>query len=101
MSQSATESSPRWSVEASRGGGPVVHLGLRGFVPLSQLASVGNLGAIERAAIPDALRDYVGKRLPLKVIEADQRRDRLILSERAAAQQLRRRRKGRGIVAAR
>src|SRR6266550_5092971 len=66
---------------------------LRGFVPLSQLASVGSLTAAERGAVPDALRAYVGKRLPLKVIEADQRRDRLILSEKAAAQQLRRRRK--------
>jgi small subunit ribosomal protein S1 len=54
---------------------------------------VGNLGATERTAVPDALRAYVGKQLPLKVIEADQRRDRLILSEKAAAQQLRRRRK--------
>jgi len=79
-------------VEANRGG-LVVDLGLRGFVPLSQLASVGNIAATERTAVPDALRDYVGKRLPLKVIEADQRRDRLILSEKAAAQQLRRRRK--------
>jgi len=79
-------------VEANRGG-LVVDVGLRGFVPLSQLASVGNLGANERSAVPDALRDYVGKRLPLKVIEADQRRDRLILSEKAAAQQQRRRRK--------
>jgi small subunit ribosomal protein S1 len=79
-------------VEANRGG-LVVDLGLRGFVPLSHLASVGNLAATERTAVPDALRDYVGKRLPLKVIEADQRRDRLILSEKAAAQQLRRRRK--------
>jgi small subunit ribosomal protein S1 len=79
-------------VEANRGG-LVVDLGLRGFVPLSQLASVGNLGGTERTAVPDALRDYVGKRLPLKVIEADQRRDRLILSEKAAAQLLRRRRK--------
>ena len=79
-------------VEANRGG-LVVDLGLRGFVPLSQLASVGNLGGSDRAAVPDALRDYVGKRLPLKVIEADQRRDRLILSEKAAAQQLRRHRK--------
>jgi small subunit ribosomal protein S1 len=79
-------------VEANRGG-LVVDVGLRGFVPLSQLASVGNLGEAERTAIPDALRDYVGKRLPLKVIEADQGRDRLILSEKAAAQQLRRRRK--------
>jgi small subunit ribosomal protein S1 len=79
-------------VEANRGG-LVVDVGLRGFVPLSQLASVGNLPANERTAVPDALRDYVGKRLPLKVIEADQRRDRLILSEKAAAQQLRRQRK--------
>ena len=79
-------------VEANRGG-LVVDVGLRGFVPLSQLASVGNLAANERAAIPEALRDYVGKRLPLKVVEADPRRDRLILSEKAATQQLRRRRK--------
>jgi small subunit ribosomal protein S1 len=79
-------------VEANRGG-LVIDLGLRGFVPLSQIVAVGNLGGSERTAVPDALRDYVGKRLPLKVIEADQRRDRLILSEKAAAQQLRRRRK--------
>jgi small subunit ribosomal protein S1 len=79
-------------VEANRGG-LVIDLGLRGFVPLSQIVAVGNLGGTERTAVPDALRDYVGKRLPLKVIEADPRRDRLILSEKAAAQQLRRRRK--------
>jgi small subunit ribosomal protein S1 len=81
-------------VEANRGG-LVVDVGLRGFVPLSQLSSVGNLAASseERAAVPDAIRAYVGKRLPLKVIEADPRRDRLILSEKAAAQATRRRRK--------
>ena len=79
-------------VEANRGG-LVVDIGLRGFVPLSQLAGVGSLGMGERTAVPDALREYVGKRLPLKVIEADQRRDRLILSAKAAAQQLRRQRK--------
>src|SRR5438270_11774335 len=79
-------------VEANRGG-LFVDVGLRGFVPLSQLAAVGSLNASERGAVPDSLLAYVGKRLPLKVIEADQRRDRLILSEKAAAQQLRRRRK--------
>jgi small subunit ribosomal protein S1 len=81
-------------VEANRGG-LVVDVGLRGFVPLSQLGSVGNLpaSAEERAGVPEAIRAYVGKRLPLKVIEADQRRDRLILSEKAAAQAVRRRRK--------
>ena len=79
-------------VEANRGG-LVVDVGLRGFVPLSQLASVGSITATERGSVPEALRAYVGKRLPLKIIEADPRRDRLILSEKAAAQQLRRRRK--------
>ena len=79
-------------IDANRGG-LVVDVGLRGFVPLSQLGSIGDLGQVERTAVPDALRDYVGKRLPLKVIEADQRRDRLILSEKAASQELRRRRK--------
>jgi len=38
-------------VEANRGG-LVVDLGLRGFVPLSQLASLGNLGANERRSVP-------------------------------------------------
>src|SRR3989442_15514193 len=61
-------------VEANRGG-LVVDVGLRGFVPLSQLASGGNLGANERTAVPDALRDYVGKRLPLKGRGADRRPD--------------------------
>jgi small subunit ribosomal protein S1 len=81
-------------LEANRGG-LVVDVGLRGFVPLSQLASVGNLGSAggRGAEAPDALRALVGKRLPLKVIEADQRRDRLILSEKAAAQEVRKRRK--------
>jgi small subunit ribosomal protein S1 len=82
-------------VEANRGG-LVVDVGIRGFVPLSQLASVGGLRPPAPGlanAIPDALRAFVGKRLPLKVIEADQRRDRLILSEKAAAQEVRRRRK--------
>jgi len=42
--------------------------------------------ARDQSAVPEALRAYVGKRLPLKVIEADPRRDRLILSEKAASQ---------------
>jgi ribosomal protein S1 len=70
-------------VEANRGGLDV-DIGLRGFVPVSQLTSVGGLAATERGAVPDALQADVGKRLPLKVIEADQRRDGLILSEKAA-----------------
>ena len=82
-------------VEANRGG-VVVDVGVRGFVPLSQLAS---LGALERptegAAAPESVRALVGKGLTLKVIEVDERRDRLILSEKAALQEQRRQRKAR------
>jgi small subunit ribosomal protein S1 len=83
-------------VEANRGG-VVVDLGVRGFVPLSQLAS---LGALERpdsgeGGVPGAVRALVGKDLTLKVIEVDQKRNRLILSEKAATQELRRQRKAR------
>ena len=38
-------------VDANRGG-VVVDLGLRGFVPLEQLAAVGNLGRTARTAVP-------------------------------------------------
>ena len=82
-------------VEANRGG-VVVDVGLRGFVPLSQLTS---LGALERPtegdAAPEAVRALVGKDLSLKVIEVDQKRNRLILSEKAATQEIRRQRKAR------
>jgi small subunit ribosomal protein S1 len=79
-------------VEADRGG-LVVDLGLRGFVPYR---SSPQWATSARASAPRSRRRFattVGKRLPFKVIEADQRRDRLILSEKAATQQLRRRRK--------
>lgn len=82
-------------VEANRGG-VVVDVGVRGFVPLSQLAS---LRALDRPAegdqVPDAVRSLVGKDLTLKVIEVDQKRNRLILSEKAATQELRRQKKAR------
>src|SRR5438874_419823 len=82
-------------VEANRGG-VVVDVGVRGFVPLSQLAS---LGALERpgeaTVVPEPVRALIGKDLTLKVIEVDERRNRLILSEKAATQELRRQRKAR------
>lgn len=82
-------------VEANRGG-VVVDLGVRGFVPLSQLASLGALDRpTEGQGVPEAVRALVGKDLTLKVIEVDQKRNRLILSEKAATQELRRQRKAR------
>lgn len=84
-------------VDANRGG-VVVDVGLRGFVPLSQLGSVGAIDTSE-GGVPEAVRALVGKRLVLRVLEADPKRDRLILSEKAATQQLRRERKARGSTA--
>ena len=82
-------------VEANRGG-VVVDVGVRGFVPLSQLASLGPLDrAVESEGVPQAVRALVGRDLTLKVIEVDPRRNRLILSEKAATQELRRQRKAR------
>jgi len=82
-------------VEANRGG-VVVDVGVRGFVPLSQLASLGALEHPDRSeGVPGAVRALVGKDMTLKVIEVDQKRNRLILSEKAATQELRRQRKAR------
>jgi len=82
-------------VEANRGG-VVVDLGVRGFVPLSQLASLGALDRpTEGQGVPQAVRALVGTDLSLKVIEVDPKRNRLILSEKAATQELRRQRKAR------
>src|SRR5207249_4446079 len=81
-------------IDANRGG-VVVDVGMRGFVPLSQLGSVGAIDTSE-ASVPEPVRALVGKRLRLRVLEADAKRDRLILSEKAATQQLRRERKAQG-----
>jgi small subunit ribosomal protein S1 len=83
-------------VEANRGG-VVVDVGLRGFVPLSQLVSVGAIDTREHG-VPESVKALVGKELQVRVLEADPMRDRLILSEKAAAQQLRRERKARGMT---
>ena len=81
-------------IDANRGG-VVVDVGMRGFVPLSQLGSIGAIDTTE-AGVPGPVRALVGKRLRVRVLEADPKRDRLILSEKAATQQLRRERKAEG-----
>ena len=67
-------------------GGVIVHIGkVRGFVPGSQLAA--SRMADQSAASQgndDRWLSLVGKTLQIKVIEVDQKRNRLILSERAA-----------------
>lgn len=68
-------------------GGLLVNLdGVRGFVPSSQVSSVSRGPEVQKQA--DMAR-LVGQTLPLKVIEINRPRNRLILSERQAIQEVR------------
>ena len=65
-------------------GGLLVNLeGVRGFVPSSQ---VSGLAAGTEAAKQSEMTRLVNSKLPLKIIEINRNRNRLILSERLAAQ---------------
>ena len=72
-------------------GGVVVDLGLRGFVPISQLTSLRREGerTENRDQLVQRLADLVGSKIHVKVVEVDRRRNRLILSERLADRALR------------
>ncbi|MPZ14774.1 MAG: S1 RNA-binding domain-containing protein [Chloroflexi bacterium] len=75
-------------VDFNRGGLIVNVDGLRGFVPLSQIVDLRQPTAGEETI--EARLEYMkGRRVSLKVIEVNRRRNRLILSERAAQQERR------------
>lgn len=79
-------------VAAANRGGLVVPFGkLRGFVPVSQLAEAPR--GVEDAERIRALERRVGRSLPLRVIEVDPQRRRLVLSERKAVRAWRQERK--------
>lgn len=64
-------------------GGLLVQFGnLQGFIPRSHIVNLG--GRTESGTPQERLRQMVGHELPLKIIEVDRRKRRLILSERAA-----------------
>ncbi|MEI7644370.1 MAG: S1 RNA-binding domain-containing protein [Chloroflexales bacterium] len=66
---------------------------IRGFVPASQVAQLhGRTAAEERQ---QALQKMVNQEIPLKVIEVDRERNRLVLSERSATQEWRKAQKQR------
>ena len=66
---------------------------IRGFVPASQVAQLhGRTAAEERQ---QALQRMVSQTIPLKVIEVDRDRNRLVLSERSATQEWRKAQKQR------
>ena len=67
-------------------GGLLVNVeGVNAFVPLSQVVGVNP----DRADDVGGLNEYIGRTLRLKVIEMNRRRNRVILSERAALQEWR------------
>jgi small subunit ribosomal protein S1 len=91
--QDLLESEKVWQAKVTgynRGGLLVKFRNIRGFIPASHLweLKTRHLSAIERKA---KLKAYVGQELPLKAIEVDRGKERLILSERLARRQLRRR----------
>ncbi|MBC7255326.1 MAG: S1 RNA-binding domain-containing protein [Chloroflexi bacterium] len=83
-------------VSGANRGGLIVHVGrVRGFVPASQVASVRLSRNADDAEREKALGELVGRTIPVKVIELDRRRNRLILSERAALRERRQKQKER------
>jgi small subunit ribosomal protein S1 len=75
-------------VEGVNRGGVLARFGrLQGFIPNSHLTVLPRGGSREQQR--DAKQDLVGQTLTTTVIEVDSRRQRLILSERAAASQRR------------
>lgn len=64
-------------------GGLVVDVGVRGFVPASQ---------VERGYVQD-LSKYVGTKLRLKVLEVDRSRNRVVLSQRVVLEEERERKR--------
>lgn len=69
-------------------GGVLVNLGqLRGFIPNSQIGRSRNIS--NQDSRQKELQVLVGKTIKVKVIEVDQERNRLILSEQAARKEIR------------
>ena len=75
-------------VTGSNKGGLLVNVeGVNAFVPLSQIVAGPDRSSPE--ATQKALSEWVGKSINVKVIELNRRRNRAILSERAAVQEKR------------
>ena len=78
-------------VDGYNKGGLLVNLrGVRGFVPASQVVGIP---PSNQPDYQDSLAQIVGRTVPLKVVEIDRRRNRLILSQRQALQDYRESRK--------
>jgi len=81
-------------VEGYNRGGLLVPFGrLQGFVPMSHIAELPR--GLSREEKKERLAELVGEKLPLKVIEVNRRRRRLVLSNRAAVRAWRRKQRER------
>jgi small subunit ribosomal protein S1 len=81
-------------VDFNKGGLIVDVRGIRGFVPVSQVLDLRNVTRQEgEGEVSSTLAAMTGRKLPLKIIEINRSRNRLILSERAAVQERRTQRK--------
>ncbi len=81
-------------VTGTNRGGLIVHVGqVRGFVPASQVSSVRRQGGEADEVYQRRMGALVGSALKFKVLELDRKRNRLILSERAAEREWRREKK--------
>lgn len=75
-------------------GGLIVNVeGVRGFVPISQVVGLRQDQNLNETELENKLASMKGQRIPLKILEINRRRNRLILSERAAVQERRASRK--------
>lgn len=98
IAQAASESGSIFAVkvlEVNRGGLVVDFEGLRGFVPTGQISSVRIAGVPAGPDLETLLGTLVGQKISVKVVEVNRKRNRLILSERLAVQDLRSQRKER------
>ena len=75
-------------IDHNKGGLIVNADGVRGFIPLSQVAGVRLDGSTEDE-VREKLASMVGQTIAVKVLEINRRRNRLILSERQAVQERR------------
>ncbi len=81
-------------VETFNRGGVIARLGqVRGFVPASQLSSISINGQEADDETEARLGELIGSVLKVKVIDLDRKRNRLILSERLAMREWRRKQK--------
>ncbi len=70
--------------DANRGGLLIEYEGVRGFMPVSQLAATHYPRTADKDQILTKLKALVGKPMPAQIIDADQKANKLIFSEKEA-----------------